>query len=112
MLVAPTCCSDLGNLSEWRDAAGYREPEWRMLWIGHPWLSIRYEGNLLVLSERHESDTPSGRWAVDAGVLDRAVDAAEVELERFSRRLEQVLTDLGSGDRARRLARSLAGLPD
>ena len=26
-------------------AAGYRNPEWQMLWIGHPWLSVRYEGN-------------------------------------------------------------------
>ncbi len=112
LLVRPTCCSDLGNLSEWRDAAGYRDPEWRMLWIGHPWLSVRYEGNLLVISEPHESDTASARWAVDAGVLDRAVDAAEVELERFSRRLEQELVDLGSGDLARRLARRLAGLAD
>jgi hypothetical protein len=110
LLVTPTCCSDLGNLSEWRDAAGHRGPEWRILWIGHPWLSIRYEGNLLVISEPHESDTPSGRWAVDAGVLDRALDATEVELERFSRRLGRVLVDLGSGDQAGRLARRLAGL--
>lgn len=112
VLVAPTCCSDLGNLSEWRAAAGYGESDWRMLWIGHPWLSVRYEGRLLVISEKHESDTPSGRWAVDAGVLDRAVDAAEVELERFSRRLERVLMSLGSGDQAGRLARRLAGLED
>ena len=60
-----------------------------MLWIGHPWLSVRSEGRTLVLSEPHESDTPTARWAVDAGVLDRAVDAAEVELEGFSRRLER-----------------------
>ena len=49
-----------------------------MLWIGHPWLSVRYEGSLLVISEPHDSDTPTARWAVDAGLLDRAVDAAEV----------------------------------
>lgn len=36
LLVEPTCCSDLGNLSEWRSAAAYRDPEWRILWIGHP----------------------------------------------------------------------------
>ena len=33
VLVEPTCCSDLGNLSEWRAVAGYRGPEWRMLCI-------------------------------------------------------------------------------
>jgi hypothetical protein len=110
VLIEPTCCADLGNLSEWRDAAEYRESEWRMLWIGHPWLSVRYEARLLIISEPHESDRPSGRWVVDAGVLDRAVDAAEVELERFSRRMERVLVSLGAEDGVVRLARRLAGL--
>ncbi len=111
VVIEPTCCADLGNLSEWRAAAGYRKSEWRMLWIGHPWLSVRYEGRSLVISEPHESDTPSGRWTVDAGVLDRAVVAAEVELERLYRRLERALMSLGAADRAGRLARRLAGLP-
>jgi hypothetical protein len=112
LLVEPTCCSDLGNISEWRDAAGYRGSEWRILWIGHPWLSVRYEGRWLVISEPHESNLPSARWAVDLDLLGGAVDAAEVKLEGFARRLEQALVDLGSGDRARRLARHLAGLTD
>lgn len=111
LLVEPTCCSDLGNISEWRYAAGYRQPEWRMLWIGHPWLSVRYEEGSLVISEPHESDMPSGRWAVDLDVLGRAVDAAEVELEDLARRLEGAMVNVGaSGDRAGRLARCLAGL--
>src|SRR5262245_44767678 len=31
VLIAPTCCSDLGNLSEWRDAIAYRQPNWKMV---------------------------------------------------------------------------------
>lgn len=110
LLVAPTCCSDLGNISEWRSAAGYRESEWRTLWIGHPWLSVRYEGRLLVISEPHDSDKPSGRWVVEPGVLGRAVDAAEVKLEGFARRLAGAVAHIGAEDRAERLARRLAGL--
>ena len=36
MLVEPGCCGDLGNLSEWREAAAYRQPEWKMVWVRGP----------------------------------------------------------------------------
>src|SRR4051812_26634919 len=38
VLVAPRCCVDLNNLGDWRYAAGYRESEWTILWVGHPYL--------------------------------------------------------------------------
>jgi hypothetical protein len=109
LLVLPTCCSDLGNISEWRDAAGYQKSEWRILWTGHPSLSVRYDGGLLEISEPHESDMPSGRWAVAPVTLARAVDAAQAELENFAWRLEQALVNLGWEDRAPEVARRLVG---
>src|SRR5262245_21050579 len=30
VLVTPTCCGDLGNLSEWRGAAEYRQHDWKI----------------------------------------------------------------------------------
>ena len=110
VLVEPTCCSDLGNLTDWREAAGYRGMEWTLLWIGHPWLSVRSEDGLLVLSGPHESDSPVGRWAVSPDELRRALTAAEAGLEDFARMLERALMSLGSGDRAEGLARRLTGL--
>lgn len=109
MLIEPTCCGDLGNLSEWREAAAYRQSAWKMLWIGHPWISVRFGEGRLVFSEPHESDAPAARWAVNPGELGRAVAAAEAELEDFARRLEPVLDAMGVAE-ARRTARSLAGL--
>jgi hypothetical protein len=110
VLVKPTCCSDLGNLTDWREAAGYRGTEWTVLWIGHPWLSVRFEDGWLVLSEPHESEPPVGRWAVGPDVLGMAITAAEVELGDFARMLERALMSLGSGDRAEGLVRRLTGL--
>jgi hypothetical protein len=81
-----------------------------MLWIGHPWLSVRFEDGWLVLSETHESDSPVGRWAVRPDELGQALTAAEAGLEDFARMLGRALVDLGSGDRAKALARRLAGL--
>jgi hypothetical protein len=109
VLVAPGCCGDLGNLSEWRGAAAYRQPDWKIVWTGHPWLSVRYDAGRLVFSEPHESDTPTGRWLVRPEELVRAVAAAEVELEDFARRLEPVLEPMGVAE-VRRNARRLAGL--
>lgn len=110
VLVEPTCCSDLGNVSEWRGASGYRGPDWTMLWIGHPWLSVRFDEELLILSDPHESLEPVGRWAVRSEELVRAVIAAEVELEHFAGRLARVLEVLGLGHRSEVLSRGLAGL--
>ncbi len=110
VLVEPTCCSDLGNFAGWREAAGYRGSKWQMLWIGHPWLSIRYEDGLLILSEPDGSDSPTGKWAARPEELARAVDAAESELERFARRLEATLESLGVEEGRGAVARKLAGL--
>lgn len=109
VLVTPGCCGDLGSLNDWREAAAYRRPEWAMLWIGHPWLSVRFEAGQLVLSEPHESDAPVGRWSVKPDELDRAVTAAEAELASFAGRLCPVLGDMPVADR-RVVARKLAGL--
>jgi hypothetical protein len=58
-----------------------------MLWIGHPCLSVQYEGGSLVISEPHESGSPEARWYVRPEVLGRVVAGAEAELENFARRL-------------------------
>jgi hypothetical protein len=63
VLIAPTCCSDMGDLSEWREAVAYRQPGWRIVWIGHPWISVGFDEGRLVISESHESDSPVVRWS-------------------------------------------------
>ena len=110
LLVEPQCCSDLGNLDGWRDAAGHREPGWEMLWVGHPWLSVRYSEPWLMLSDLHESKKPSDRWAVDPESLRRAVLGAEDELGRFAGGVANALISLGFIGDAPAMAQKLAGL--
>ncbi len=109
VLVEPSCCGDLANLSEWRDAAAYRQAEWKMVWVGHPWVSVRFDTDRLEFSEPHESDAPNARWSVRPEELDRAVAAAEAELEVFARHLRSTLADMGVAD-AKTVAKKLAGL--
>jgi hypothetical protein len=110
LLVAPTCCSDLGNLSDWKQALEYRQSSWKMLWIGHPWLSVRFDGKRLVLSDLHESDSPVARWTISHEDLGRAVAEAEAELEVFAQRLEVTVAAFNTKEDAVRASRRLAGL--
>jgi len=109
LIARPTCCSDLGNLCDWRQATASRGANWQMLWIGHPWLSVRYELPWLVISDLHESDMPTSRWAVNPDDLHQAVADAENELQAFALRMQPVLEAMGVVD-VERNARRLAGL--
>jgi hypothetical protein len=109
VLMEPGCCADLGDAANWRDVVGYRQTEWRTLWIGHPWLSVLYHAPRLIISDPHEGTDPTARWAVCPDQLQVAVGAAEVELERFARQIAGALPSGYEAD-SRRMARKLAGL--
>lgn len=110
VMIEPTCCGDLGNLSDWRAAARYRGAEWQQVWIGHPWIHARFDDGWLILSEPVESEPPVGRYAVRPDDLERAIVTAEAELEDLARRLRPVLSGLVGDDRAGYMSRMLAGL--
>jgi hypothetical protein len=110
VLVEPTCCADLGNISDWRDSAAYRGIEWQMLWIGHPWLSVRYDNQWLVLSQLHESDAPVARWLVTPENLGAAVARARAELADFAVRLQPAVSAVVGKEDGQRIARKFAGL--
>jgi hypothetical protein len=108
-IITPQCCCDLSTFSDWRDAAAYRRAEWTMLWIGHPWISIRFGDPWLVLSEPQESGVPVDRWTVDPEELRSAVAAAEAELIELADRLRPVAESLGAKDPGK-VGRRMAGL--
>jgi hypothetical protein len=109
-LVEPGCCTSLRDNSNWREGSDYRGSEWQMLWIGHPWVSVRYETSWLIVSKPHESDNPVKWWAVSPDDFLAAVTAAEAELERFAGQIGPVLTALHYTDHPERQARTLVGL--
>jgi hypothetical protein len=96
VLFQPGCCCDFGNLNDWRGAATYRGAEWTMLWIGHPWVSVRFEDGALVLSEQHEGERPptDGLYRLAPDLLSEAIDRAEAEVLRFAERVLPALASL------------------
>lgn len=110
VIVEPTCCSDLGNIANWKAAAACENDLWEMLWIGHPWLSIKFRHPRLLLSEPHESNGPVERWAVKPHELDQAITAAEAELSRFSTMIASALMNCGYKGDAVSMSLNLVGL--
>ncbi len=108
--IAPNCCGDLGDIENWKEAASFRKSEWEMLWIGHPWLSMKYPEPLLILSDLHESNQPVERWMVEPNEIREAVDAAEVELIRFSAMIASILKAWDYDGDTAEVSMRLAGL--
>jgi len=73
----------------------YRSDAWKMVWFGHPWVSVRFQAPSLILSQPHERETPSDCWAISPDELIRAVDDAKAELERFTEQIDRLLPILG-----------------
>ncbi len=109
-LIEPTCCGDLADAIEWKKAAAYEGPEWQMVWIGHPWISVRYEAPWLILSAPHETSPPCERWRVLPAALHQAWEEATNEQIRFAHKLAKTLPTLGFHGDADDMGHRLAGL--
>lgn len=111
IVLRPTCCGDLANLDAWEDAAAYREEAWTMLWIGHPWVSVRADGDRLLVSDYHEDDsTLSALWSIDRQALFCAIAEARAGLHRFALRLERAVAQACPDAPPKKVASILAGL--
>ncbi|WP_298865639.1 hypothetical protein [uncultured Gimesia sp.] len=113
VLIEPTCCSSLKDLVNWKAAAQNREAYWQELWVGHPWISTKYQSSRLILSDYHEINTEiSDRWGVHPQNLEQAIQNAEAELKDFSLRLKIILQKWSLPTDITLLAKQLACIPD
>jgi len=115
-LIEPSCCGDLGNLDDWRDAGREQSAEWQELWIGHPPLRFRVADDDAEILETQEYDLPKNprHFAVSAEKLSEAIVDAENKLQRFQEVVREALTTLAplrdcSQGRLDQLTRLLAG---
>jgi hypothetical protein len=97
----------LGNIEEWAKASSYRGEAWEMVWIGHPWVSVRFSEGLLVFSKPHESNFPDDWFAIEPDALHLAIDFARVTLEQFEWTLLPIVEKLVPRSQARDVVRIL-----
>ncbi|MEV4256642.1 hypothetical protein AB0J52_26055 [Spirillospora sp. NPDC049652] len=108
-IASPGCCSDLGVLGDWREAAEHRAATAAMLWTGHPWLLVAAEGDdrLALSGPTERNHGPAEHLlTVPRAALRSAVEAAETERARFARQVTAVCAGLAGEP----LAAPLAGV--
>ncbi len=84
-LVEPSCCGDLSNLEEWRNALDVGSSDWMDLWIGHPQLRFRVVRDDVEIQQTQEYDSPRNpqHFVVTARKLESALLDAQEEQKRF-----------------------------
>jgi len=95
-LALPGCCGDLGDIDEWQAAARHQGAARATLWIGHPWLMVSADGDLLTLTGPVDDDTGPGPriGQIRRDLLAHAVAAAEEERTRFADQLQPVCAEI------------------
>lgn len=109
VIFEPQCCGDLTAHADWEAAAAYRGAESAMLWIGHPWLEMRYVDPDLAL--RMSTETPGNlppEYFVDPESLRESLGPARDAQSKLGARLTPILRELGIA-RAPDFALALAG---
>ena len=112
VLIEPGCRSDFGTIQDWHAAANYRSNEWSDLWIGHPWVSVRFQDSSLLISEAHEQGNPIAHLALSPEKLLHAIEAAKDELRSFAAHIARLLPGMGYGGDAEAMAHRMAGLAE
>jgi hypothetical protein len=108
-LVWPGCCGDLGDIKEWKIASEYKGCEWLDIWIGHPTISVYFDGERLIISEAHEPGQKPERscHSIDPKELLKAISKAEAQIEQFRERIQPILTEYISAELAEEASRIL-----
>ncbi|MBD1879943.1 MULTISPECIES: hypothetical protein [unclassified Coleofasciculus] len=114
IVIEPTCCSGLEDIAAWEGAMTYRGEQWDELWIGHPWVSVRFASGNLCISGYHETSSSklpnsATRYTVKPSVLEVAIRAAKAEVELFRQRLLSVVQKLTPAALASEIVCNLTG---
>jgi len=110
IVCTPRCCADLANIEDWQMAADYRQADRVMVWIGHPWIEVRYDGGCLLFIDPSELEgRPEwiGELSILPNELQQAIDQAKREVQGLYRRLLPVLESKVPPAQADRIARIL-----
>jgi len=99
IIISPTCCGDLANLSEWEEIIDKEDNTWHQLWIGHPWVFYKKSNEFIGFSEYTDFDIGDFKdIAIKHKILKSSL-YSEIKLMResqlkFEKKISTVLKEL------------------
>ncbi|MFK7947686.1 MAG: hypothetical protein AB8G11_08855 [Saprospiraceae bacterium] len=95
IVLEPQCCSDLNIIEEWTNELEKITKEWKMFWIGHPWVFVRLIDGFIEFSDYENNieklETTEPKFKLPQSTLAKALQQLENELTLFEKRLLALL---------------------
>ncbi|WP_343691292.1 hypothetical protein [Chitinophaga sp.] len=92
--ISPNCCGDMGDLAGWEAITRTATGEWKQLWIGHPWVYYRVQGEMVEFSDYTEHERTTGLSilvTVSRSELVAELALIRLEQDQFEKRVQRVL---------------------
>lgn len=96
--ITHSCCGGIHNHIEWVEVLNEKPTIWTEVWIGHPWVYIKVDKDILQISD-YKDETMKPPEAVDSAVkyefhfndFKMKIDKAVQELQLLKQRISRVL---------------------
>lgn len=96
IVLEPQCCSDLNIVEEWKDELETITTEWKMFWIGHPWVYVRMIDGFVEFTDYEDNikklEDAKPKLKIAQSILAKAIEKIESELVIFEKRLLDLLS--------------------
>ncbi len=95
VIIEPTCCTDLGDISNWEEIKTAPEDKWIMLWIGHPWIFYRRKNTIIEFSDY--TQTEKGlfpKYQLNLAEFYQALEKIKLKKAQFEKRVKQILEEM------------------
>ena len=111
--IEPTCCGDIGNISEWEEVLENSNKDWSQLWIGHPWVFCRIENENIEFSKYYEKNIEEIKkietvlkWPISD--LKHKLNIIKKEQIKFEKKIQLALEEMGIKN-SNRIAKLMTG---
>lgn len=90
------CCACISDYKNWKEILEYPSKDWKQVWIGHPWIYVRINGDKIEFSDymensgNLENDLPV-KMQMNVSEFTKALDKAIDELMIFKQNIMSIL---------------------
>jgi len=90
-IIDHQCCSELNDYVNWKNIISEKTKNWKEIWIGHPSIFYRYNGNKIELSEYYDvkpkDNEIKSKMSFEKSKFIDELETALSELEKFKERV-------------------------